>query len=387
MLLPSVKQQRELIQRIEDEHRPLTHVEVIENAAALSGNERRAVQLVRQGRFGDALPHLILWRDKTPNSVAAWLMLGVAHAGMGNVIEAEDCFTTGTRLSPQFGFSYFQRGLARHERGQYSAAAADFSRYLDLRGASPAALINRALAYHAMDANESALRDLNAALTVGARQTRIYFILAKVRLALNDKAGAEADFRRGLEQIPTDVISWLARGMAQLEGSPEQALADFKQALRLDPHNRTAAQNILHVLSDRLHREQEAMVFLEQMIAANPRDSRALLTRAVLRARQGNVADAVADAETALTIDSNPVAALQAACAFAQSSRHAPHYRDQAFKLLAQSLAAKPTLSAIALTDADLAPLRKSEQFNRIVSAADVIRTGGTATEEATAAR
>jgi hypothetical protein len=50
---------------------------------------------------------------------------------------------------------------------------------------------------------------------------------------------------------------------------------------------------------------------------------------------------------------------------------------------LARSLAAKPELAMVAVDDADLKPLRTSDEFNRILNAAQVILSGGSATTAA----
>ncbi|HEX6961324.1 MAG TPA: protein kinase [Lacipirellula sp.] len=379
--------QRRLIQQSRAGHNPPSAKELIEDATALAGPRRAALQLLQQRRYSEALPRLFEWRDHEPTNMAAWMLLGVAHAGMGNTVEAEECFTTCTRLRPQFAFSYFQRGLSRHQQRKYTAAAEDFGRYMKRRGISAAALINRALSYEALGNFDQALRDLNAALAAGARQTRIYFIRAGVRKQLNDLEGAKQDFEQGLALTPSDPISWLARGMARLGKSPELALADFRQALQLDPGNRMAAQNVLHVLTDRLHRNDEALVLLDQLIDANPRDAQALLTRAVLHARRSEADQAVADAMSALQIDASPLSSLHAACAFAQISRNSDAHRGKALQLLSEALGAQPTLAAMAVTDPDLEPLRGSEEFERILTAADVLRDGGATSKEATAAR
>jgi tetratricopeptide (TPR) repeat protein len=256
---------------------------------------------------------------------------------------------------------------------------------MQLSGSSPAALINRALTYQAQGDEQLALCDLNAAIAAGARQTRVYFIRAAVRHKLNDVTGSREDFQKGLSLTPTDCTSWLARGMAHLNRSPELALADFQEAMRLEPGNRLAVQNALHVLSDRLQRDEESLELVGRLIATNPRDARALITRAVLQARQGDVKKAAEDATTAIALQSDPKMLLQAACAFAQCSTTAPRYRATALQLLARSIGAEPTLAVIAVKDPDLEPLGSSSDFHRILDAAEVIGNGGAASaEEAT---
>jgi Tfp pilus assembly protein PilF len=309
--------------------------------------------------------------------LSAWMLLGNAYAGLGVPGEAEECFTTCTRIRPQYPFSYFQRGLARFEQRKYQAAADDFGSYMRRAGPSAAALINRALARHKDGNHEGALTDLDAALAAGGKQTRIYFIRADVRRALGDLSGAEADRELGLSLTPTDATSFLARGIARLADEPQLALADFRQALLLDPGSRAAKQNMVHLLADRFNKPAEALTILDSLLAANPQDARALASRAVLKARQGDRSAAQRDALQALSIDDDPTIILQAACAFAASARKYPPDEATAFRLLAKALGAKPALAEAAAADPDLEALRSSSNFDRILEAADIMRRGG----------
>jgi serine/threonine protein kinase/tetratricopeptide (TPR) repeat protein len=357
-------------------------------ALACADAELAAIRLMQDGRFEAALPHLQRWRDKEPSELTAWMFLGSAYAGVGKPEEAESCFTACIHLRSTFAASYFQRGLARLQQKKYASAVNDFTRFAQMKGSHAAALVNRALAYQALGDHDLAVTDLDAALTVSPAQTRIYFIRAASRRAMGNIEGAKSDFRNGLSRTPGDAKSWIARGMARLPRSPQMALADFKQALKAQPDNRTAAQNAIHVLSDRLGREEDALRLVNDVIARNPQDARALLSRAVIRARLGHEKASAADAKAALDIDNGPLASLQAACALARASTMRPEYRAEALSLIARALGAQPELAAMAQIDPDLEAIRNSDEFARILEATQTIRDGGKrANQEAVASR
>lgn len=380
----AVSNQQKLIRSLLDGQDATIAAAEIQAGGASTDQELAAVALMHQGRYRAAIPRLEAWRDGDSGNVAAWMMLGAAYAGIGNHADAEVCFTTCTRLRPQLPLSYFQRGLARQQLKKFRGAVDDFSQYVQRAGQQPAALINRALASRELGDYTAAADDLDAAIDGGATQTRAYFIRAAVRRELGDLPGAEQDFQRGLELTPRDGASWIARGMAKLGQSPESALADFREAYARDPGNRLAAQNILHILSDRLHLEDEALEMLDELLAADPSDVRALATRAVLRARRGEER-AAADAEAALQGEPSPKLTLQAACAYAQLSRIDPGYRAKSLHLTGRSLGSAPTLASIAASDPDLAPVRDSEEFARIIDAANVLGSAGAANLEGAA--
>ena len=53
-------------------------------------------------------------------------------------------------------------------------------------------------------------------------------------------------------------LSWIARGVARIAADPPGALADFDQALLLNPRSPQALQDKAHVFSERLQRPANA---------------------------------------------------------------------------------------------------------------------------------
>ena len=106
-------------------------------------------------------------------------------------------------------------------------------------------------------------------------------------------------------------------------------------------------------------------------------DFRALASRAVLKARVGDRDGAATDAVAALQGDDDPTIVLQAACAFARSAATHPPDKVKSLHLAARAIGAKPELSAIAAHDPDLEALHDTEEFERILRAANVILSGG----------
>lgn len=342
-----------------------------------SDAELEAIELLAKGRHGEALPRLIEWRDRSPNDVSAWLLLGNAYAGIGNPSEAEECYTVGVVQRPEFAYSYFLRGLARYELHKYQGAVDDFNTVLKLGGCPTAARINRALALYGANDLDGALADLDSVLELPGAPTRLYFIRAQVRQGLGDATGAMRDFQQGLRETPQDATSWLVRGMAALRSNPDRALADFRRAHELDPGSRQAMQNIVHALADKLGREKEALPFLDAILAADPRDVRALASRAVVRARLGDHTAAMADADIVLSLSEEPKLLLQAACVYAICAGDDDAISEKALKLLARAVGADSSLVEIAVADEDLESLRKNAAFERILDSARVLLNGG----------
>jgi serine/threonine protein kinase/lipoprotein NlpI len=346
-------------------------------------DELRSIDLLQHGKAAAALPLLTRRRDASPGDLTALHLMANAYMLMHNPVEAEECLTTAIAQEPKFAFSFFHRGVVRLEQRKYLEAADDFATHMKLKGPRVSAFINRAIARKGAKDFAGSLADLNGAIAAGTKQTRAYFMRAEVNRELGNEQAAKDDMATGLGLTPQDALSYIVRGVARMPIDGDGALNDFQQALVLDPSSRAAKQNIIHLLGDRLNREQEALEVLNAMLESEPSDARALASRAVLKARQGDRAAAIKDALAACDLDGDPSITLQAACALACSSKEHQADKVRALHLLARSLAAKPELAMVAVDDADLKPLRTSDEFNRILNAAQVILSGGSATTAA----
>jgi serine/threonine protein kinase/Flp pilus assembly protein TadD len=334
-----------------------------------------AVQLLRQGEHDRAVPWLERARDRFPEDFSVWLLLGNALAATGHYHEAEGCFTTCVALCPESYLGYFHRGLCRFELGKYRPSRQDFDETLRRRPRLPSALVNRALAHQSTGELQDAERDLTSALEAGATETRIYFVRARIRQQLGDLAGAEQDRREGLRRQPRDEKSWIARGIAKLPTDPQAALADFRQALQLDPRSQAARQNVAHVLAERMDQTGRAIAILGESLDIRPDDPAVWIARGVLHARQGDRDEAISDAQQALRLQAPPdmrhQILYQAGCVYALTSADEPADIATAVALIAQAIRLQPKWSRVAATDPDLGNLRADENFRTILSAAE----------------
>jgi eukaryotic-like serine/threonine-protein kinase len=193
---------------------------------------------------------------------------------------------------------------------------------------------------------------------------------ARVRGRLGNRAGAGHDLAAALRTEPADEVGWNDRGLARLSTDPAGALADFEQALRLNPTFHAALQNKAHVLSEHLRRPAEAVGVLDRLVEAYPGYVPARIGRAVLLARQGRRTEAIVDVRESLDRDRSPVTLYQAANVFALTSRHEPADGDRAVPLLAAALWCGFGLDLVD-GDSDMDPIRDLPGFRRAV---DVVR-------------
>jgi serine/threonine protein kinase/Tfp pilus assembly protein PilF len=328
-----------------------------------------AQQYMNQRDFPEALS---LWLQATrqgPQDLWAWAGLGRCYEEMARYAEATACYSTCVALEPNLWVFYFVRGKTYLHRQKYAEAAADFDQTLRLRPDLAGAYLNRALARQGMKQEARAARDLGEALKRGDPSTRIYFLRSRLRARLGDRDGAARDLAEGLRRVPADEISWVVRGLARVQADPKAALADFDQALKLNPRYLEALQNKASVLAEQLGRTREAVAVLDRAVALYPDYVPARAGRGVLLARLGKRQAAHADAEECLRRDMRAATLYQLAGVYALTSRQNAEDREEAFRLLSWALRKGYGLDLIP-RDADLDPIRDRPEFRRLVAAA-----------------
>jgi serine/threonine protein kinase/Tfp pilus assembly protein PilF len=325
--------------------------------------------LVKEGEYRKAVPHLWRATQDDPAMFSAWFVRGNAHLALGQAEFAAECFSACIALRPEFAPAWYQRSLAYARLHFHDRALADCDRAIDLDPDFARAYIHRAAVRQALDRWDDSLADLERVAKCSYCPSQVFFLRARVRDKLGDRAGAAEDFAHGLKTEPTDEVSYLARAVA-LEGrEPNAALADVERALKLNPVSPDALQEKAHILSERLQRHGDAMAVLNRTVDLHPDHVPALAGRGVLLARQGKRAEALRDAEAALLRDTKAPNLYQVGCIYALTSKHEPADRVHALRLLAEALRSGFGLDLVD-RDTDLDPLRELPEFRKVVAAA-----------------
>jgi tetratricopeptide (TPR) repeat protein len=360
--------------------------------------EKREQQECRQAR--ELLQRA---QQADPRNSFVWYALGVCAMDLFDCRGAKACFTTSIALWPRFHGSYYERGRALARLRQHAEATADFSEAIRLRPGFAAAYHERGRANFEQKNYQQTLADLHEAIRLrpgflpsyveraqvkeltgdlagahadltyalehGAQQSRVYYRRSIVRARLGDQKGARTDREDLLRRQPEGEINWIARGLARPGSDLSGALADFEQALRLNPRSLPALENKAHVLAERMGRTQEAVTVLDEVIALYPDRVTSIASRGVLHARLGRRQSAVADAIDALGLDQSPETVYQVAGIYALTSKKHPDDRKEAFRLLDSAFRQGYGFDLVD-TDPELAPIRSLPEFTRLLKAA-----------------
>jgi tetratricopeptide (TPR) repeat protein len=188
-----------------------------------------------KGLFDEALADLSRAVELDPSSPLPYQTRGDVFVFQGQYDQAIEDYTLALRRTPCCAPTYIRRGNAYKFKREYERAISDYSHALRLDPLHVAGYLCRASAYRRTSQYDLALADLNAAIRLEPDSLRIYHKRAVVFRALKDYRSALADFDRALAH-KEDAELLHERGCThELQGSLEQALADYNAALGVGP--------------------------------------------------------------------------------------------------------------------------------------------------------
>lgn len=348
------------------------------DASLLSATEStdlwlEAIAFLQQRNLADAVLVLQRLSRLHPQDEAVWLLLGYGHLEMGEAAQAQAEFTACIALRSDLYLGWFWRGMARAEQRQFDKAQEDFSAALSCRRALPEALFNRALARQQLHDHRGAIDDLTLAIDRDLERSCAYFSRARSEESLGNSSAASRDREEGLRRTPHDALSWIERGVAQLQvrRNPQAAAHDFEQALRFAPSAResiTALMNLAHVQAEQLRRPEDGIATLSRLLELKRDESVARGSRAVLYARLGRNQEATSDVRDLLQGKPDSFGTYQAACVYALLAKDNAANRAFALQLLAQAVVLDPALRETARTDPDLNHLHAERVWQQLTS-------------------
>jgi tetratricopeptide (TPR) repeat protein len=236
-------------------------------------NEDMAVDLVLLHGLDRpaALPYFAIAVAIRPESPGAQLNFGIALRSNGLLDQAVDAFRVAVRLKPDF-LAHKQLGWTLRATGRVDEAIAAF---------------------------EEAIR-----CKPGAPEAHTY-----LGLALVDKGSlgrAEAAYNKAIELAPTYALAWNARGVLYHNHlrQRDKAVADFKEACRLQPSDEQAHENLARALLLQ-GKIDEAIAAYQKTIALVPADPVAQMKLGLALAQKDRFDDAIAAYRLAIRLKSD----------------------------------------------------------------------------------
>ncbi len=172
------------------------------------------------------------------------------------------------------------QGLSHYGRGAYERALQAFNKAADLLPETPRLL--------------------------GERWAALFFYRGNAYADLGQYEQAIADYNQAIQINPQDAEAYNNRGIAYADlGQYEQATADYNQALQINPQLAEAYYNRGNAYYD-LGQYEQAIADYTQAIQINPQLAKAYHNRGVTYAHLGQYEQAIADFKQALVLCKSP---------------------------------------------------------------------------------
>jgi tetratricopeptide (TPR) repeat protein len=218
----------------------------------MNAHLQRATLLYDQNRYEQAETELRQALSATPEDPLAHALLALCLCHRKEFAAATEEAKQAVHFGPDWRYTHFALGWVLHDRNHLKEAleAADESVRLEPDNADSHALRSQIL---------MGMRKWAEAL--GAAENGLEFdpehvacnnlrAMALVKLGRKSEAGQTIDST--LRRAPEDAITHANKGWTCLEeGNPQQALAHFGEALRLEPNNEWARQGTVEALKAR----------------------------------------------------------------------------------------------------------------------------------------
>ena len=172
---------------------------------------------------------------KTRAEAQVRLNMGVGHFDLGNFQAAEREYSQALALAPDITEGYLNRARVRERLGMLNEALADYDEVLRRKPGAADAYLGRGTLLVSHGDPARAIADLSQAIRLRPTLTAAHYNRGVAHRQVGDNARAADDFSSVIRLNGSDAAAYLNRGEARAALNQRGALADFDQAIRLQP--------------------------------------------------------------------------------------------------------------------------------------------------------
>lgn len=281
---------------------------------------RRGLAALQQGAYRRAAAHFSAALQLAPTSIPLLHRRGQAFLYLCDYARAVADFDAALRLDSSSTDVLVSRAAAWHQSGRNDRAVADCSKVLDLDPENAAAYRVRAAAHTALGSLDLALTDWTLALALAPFEARtkdvhraddeVLFQRGLIHARKKDYGQAIADFDQALKRNPHHVLACLHRGDAhRAQGDMASAIRDYGAVLTRHPTNVHAL--VHRALAHQRRKDTErALADYTEALRHKPDNGPVYYNRALLYRAKGDLARAEADLNGAIRLQPQHWAAL-----------------------------------------------------------------------------
>jgi tetratricopeptide (TPR) repeat protein len=313
-------------------------------------------------QFSDAQALALRMQQRNEADVEAQILLANALAGLKDMDGAITAFEKAVSMDPDRSATYSELGSVRMVTGDKAKAEAAFRKAIEIDPKSPSAhlsLSNFLWATGDLAGAEQAMRQtlvLDPQNTTGNRALAMYYMV------VNKPEAAEPHLKIVAERVPGPTPKYFLAEYYLRMGKPDEARATLTPLLA-DDEAFVGASVRLARIEVIANKNAEAHRLIEAVLAREPKNPDALITRGKLFLTEGNTVNALTALKTA--VEANP-RSIEAHLALAQthvirgSNKEATTAFNDALKLDGTNMQGRLGLARLQInngTAADAVPL------------------------------
>ncbi len=271
------------------------------------------------------------------------LDLAKAEIELGRYRQAEELLDRALHYQTDHIDAYFHRALAKEKLDDSDGALVDYQIVLLLDSTYREAAFNRAKLRYQLQQYQQSIEDFNKVLTMGSSGTKALYFKGT---SVNQQGNVEIESITTTHSMDSDIHNYIGlcyqnldqhreaincfdralanghieanyfinRGLSHTTlGNSEQAIADFKSALMLEPDHAIAQFNLTQEME--LAGKMDVSTY-DHIIEQNPKFTSAYVNRALMKLKGDDIMGAISDYSRAIDIDPNdPILYLNRALA------------------------------------------------------------------------
>jgi tetratricopeptide (TPR) repeat protein len=260
----------------------------------------RGVALQQNGDVQSAINDFNTAAKLDRTSPRPWIGLGNLYAARTDYLHALENYERAMNIAPDDPVVFDNCGTALERLGRHDEAIVAFSRAIVLDRQDTAAYSNRATAYLASRRLDLAIADLTEVIRADPSDGLAYYDRGTAYELSGEFDQAKSDYRETVHRMPSYAPASAALGRLNSKADPQLALAEFGEAIRLDPKSPALRARALLYLS--LEEPERALPDFDRVIANDGSDAIAWANRGVTKAKMGDIAGAIADCTRAIEL-------------------------------------------------------------------------------------
>jgi tetratricopeptide (TPR) repeat protein len=279
------------------------------NPGDAKANNNLGIALAAKGRFDEAIAHYRKAVEVSPGYAKAHNNLGVALAGKGSLDEAAAEFRKAAEADPEYADAHNNLGRALAEKGMREEALAHFRKAVEINPNYAEAHINLGRALAEMGNSEEAAAHFQKAVEASPENAEARNGLAVALVWKGQLDEAVAHWEKAIQINPRYVEARYNLGnlFYYMKKKAPEALAQWREVLRLEPENAIAMNQVAWALATSpeasVRNGAEAVRLAERAVELTAGQEPSMLsTLAAAYAEAGRFSDAVETARRASAI-------------------------------------------------------------------------------------